>query len=159
LLALSAQVIRFSLALWVGGTFVAAVLAAPVIFRQLPSRDLAGNVFDEILRRFEAVKHVLSLFLVLAVFFQLEETRSLSGRTFVSGAAIFVAVATNVYLAMVLRPRMKYFRMKVESFDGAPAEDPWRVRFDRLHRRSVVILALGGAAAAAALAALPQQPA
>lgn len=154
MLALSDQILRFSLALWVGGTFV-VMLSAPVLFRQIPSRDLAADSFGEILRLFEAAKHVLSLLMVLAVFFRLEATRSLSGRSFVSGAAVFVAVATNVYLAMVLRPRMKYFRLKVGSFDTAAPTDPWRARFDRLHRRSVVVLLLGGAAAVVALAATP----
>jgi hypothetical protein len=154
LLALSDQVLRFGLAVWVGGTFV-VILAAPVLFRRIPSRDVAGEAFDEILRLFEAAKHVLSLLMVLAVFFRLEATRTLSGKSFVSGAAVFLAVATNVYLAMVLRPRMKYFRLKVGSFDAAPPDNPWRLRFDRLHRRSVAVLVLGWAAAAAALAALP----
>jgi hypothetical protein len=41
----------------------------------------------------------------------------------------------------------------VGSFDEAPPESPWRVRFDRLHRRSVRVLVLGWIAAAVALAA------
>lgn len=150
----AAQVIRFSLALWVGGTLL-VVIAAPLLFRELPSRDLAGRVFGELLRRFEAVKHVLSLLLVLAVFVRLEATRSLSGRAFVAGAAIFVAVATNVYLAMVVRPRLGYMREKVGSFDDAPPDNPWRIRFNRLHVRSTWILVLGWIAALVALAAEP----
>ncbi len=154
MLEAASLVIRFSLALWVGGTLV-AVLAAPLLFREIPSRDLAGRIFGELLRRFEAVKHVLSLLLVLAVFAQLETTRALGGRSFVMGAGVFVAVATNVYLAMVVRPRLGYFRVKLGSFDEAPPENPWRTRFDRLHRRSVRILVLGWVAAAVALAAQP----
>jgi hypothetical protein len=152
LLETASQVIRFSLALWVGGTLV-VVLVAPLLFREIPSRDLAGRIFGELLRRFEAVKQLLSLLLVHAVFAELEATRQLGGRRFVAGAAIFVAVATNVYLAMVVRPRLGYFRMKVGSFDETPPENPWRVRFDRLHRRSVRVLVLGWIAAAVALAA------
>jgi hypothetical protein len=154
LLEAASQVIRFSLALWVGGTLVTA-FAAPLLFREIPSRDLAGRIFGELLRRFEAIKHLLSLLLVLAVFAELEITRVLEGRSFVTGAAIFVAVATNVYLAMVIRPRLGYFRMKVGSFDEAPPENPWRLRFDRLHRRSVRVLVIGWLAAAVALAAQP----
>jgi hypothetical protein len=150
LLAVLAQVLRFSLALWVGGTLL-VVLAGPVVFRELPSRDLAGRVFGEILRRFEAVKHALSLLMVLCVFLQLEQTRAISGRSFAAAAGIFVAVATNVYLSMVVRPRMAYCRLKVGSFDSAPAEDPWKVRFDRLHRRSTAVLTLGWIAASVAL--------
>jgi Mn2+/Fe2+ NRAMP family transporter len=151
MLEVSAQVIRFSLALWVGGT-VLVVLAAPVVFRQIVSRDTAGAVFGEILRRFEAVKHVLSLLLVISVFMRLERQRELAGSGVVEAIAIFVAVATNVYLAMVLRPRLNYFRMKVGSFDAALPDNPWRLRFDRLHRRSTRILVLGWIAAAVALA-------
>jgi Mn2+/Fe2+ NRAMP family transporter len=153
-LPLTAQVIRFSLALWVGGTLV-VVIAAPVLFRQIPSRDIAGAVFGEILRRFEAVKHALSLALVIAVFARLELQRELAGAGAAASIAIFLAVATNVYLAMVLRPRLNYFRMKVGSFDAAAPDDPWRLRFDRLHRRSSRVLVLGWIAAAVALALGP----
>lgn len=151
MLQISAQVIRFCLALWVGGTLV-AVLSAPVVFRRIASRDTAGVVFGEILRRFEAVKHVLSLAMVVAVFLQLERTGGFAGQSVVASIAIFVAVASNVYLAMVVRPRLNYFRMKVGSFDAAAPEDPWRKRFDRLHRRSTRVLVIGWIAAAVALA-------
>ncbi len=144
-------VIRFALAIWVGGTLV-VVLAAPALFRGLPSRDRAADLFDEILRRFEAVKHLLSLALVIAVFVELEQKGGLERRAIAPGIAIFLAVATNVYLAMVLRPRLGYFRQKVGSFDAAAADDPWRLRFDRLHRRSVRVLVFGWIAAAVALA-------
>ena len=154
MLQLSSQVIRFCLALWVGGTLV-VVMAAPVLFRRIPSRDLAGEIFGELLRRFEAVKHGLSLALVIAVFLRLEQRRELAGASTFAAIAIFLAVATNVYLAMVLRPRMNYFRMKVGSFDTAAPDDPFRLRFDRLHRRSSRILLLGWIAAAVALALGP----
>jgi len=150
MLPISAQVIRFSLAAWVGGTLL-VVLAAPVVFGRIPSRDTAGAVFGEILRRFEAVKHVLSLALVISVFVRLERQRELAGSGVAEAVAIFAAVATNVYLAMVLRPRLNYFRMKVGSFDAASPDNPWRLRFDRLHRRSTRVLVLGWIAAAVAL--------
>jgi Domain of unknown function (DUF4149) len=146
-----ALVIRFSLALWVGGTLL-VVLAAPVVFGKVASRDTAGEVFGEILRRFEAVKQVLSLALVIAVFVGLEQRGGADRREMIAIVAIFVAVATNVYLSMVLRPRMNYFRMKVGSFDAAAPDDPFRKRFDALHRRSTRIVTLGWAAAAVALA-------
>jgi uncharacterized membrane protein len=145
-----AEVIRFSLAIWVGGS-VLVVIAAPVVFRTVSSRDQAGAAFGEILRRFEIVKQLLSLLLVIGVFVELERSGRLEGPAVVSGIAIFVAVATNVYLAMVLRPRMNYFRMKVGSFDAAGPDDPWRKKFDRLHRRSSRIFSLGALAAAVAL--------
>lgn len=146
--------IRLSLALWVGGTLT-VVLAAPVLFRGIASRDQAGAVFGEILRRFEAVKQALSLALVIAVFVNLERGGGMAGRSVAAAVGIFLAIATNVYLAMVLRPRMNYFRMKVGSFDTGAAEDPFKLRFDRLHRRGVRVLVLGWIAAAAALILWP----
>lgn len=131
------------------------MLAAPVVFGKIRSRDLAAEVFGEILRRFEAVKQLLSLLLVVGVFVELERGLRLEGRTAAAAVAIFLAVASNVYLAMVVRPRLNYFREKVGSFDTASPGDPWRARFDRLHRRSVRILVLGWLAAAAALALWP----
>ena len=150
MLELAGGVIRLCLALWVGGTLL-VVLAAPVIFSRVASRDTAGAIFGEILRRFEAVKQVLSLLLVLAVFFQLEHTGGFAGQSVVAGVAIFMAIATNVYLAMVVRPRMNYCREKVGSFDTAPSDDPWRKRFDTLHRRSTRVLVLGSIAAVVGL--------
>jgi hypothetical protein len=147
---LASLLIRLCLALWVGGTLL-VVLTAPVVFGRVSSRDAAGEIFGEILRRFEAVKHVLSLLLVVAVFIQLEQTGGFAGQSVISGIAIFAAIATNVYLAMVVRPRLNYFRMKAGSFDAAPPEDPWRARFDRMHRRSVRILVIGWIAAAVGL--------
>jgi len=146
--------IRFSLAVWVGGS-VLAILAAPVVFREIASRDRAGAVFGEILRRFEIVKQVLSLVLVIGVFVTLERGGRLGGALTAAVVGIFVAIATNVYLAMVVRPRMDYCRMKVGSFDTAAADDPWKSRFDRLHRRSTRVFALGAAAAAVGLALWP----
>ena len=146
--------IRFSLALWVGGS-VLVIVAAPVVFGEIDSRDRAGAVFGEILRRFEIVKQVLSLVLVVGVFATLERGGRLGGALTVAAIGIFLAIATNVYLAMVVRPRMKYFRMKVGSFDAAPVDDPWKSRFDRLHRRSTRVFVLGAAAAAVGLALWP----
>jgi uncharacterized protein DUF4149 len=148
--AVAGLVIRVCLALWVGGTLL-VVLAAPVIFRRVASRDAAGEIFGEILRRFEAVKQALSLAMVIAVFFQLERTGGFAGQSVVSGIAIFVAIATNVYLSMVIRPRMGYFRSRVGSFDSAAVDDAWRRRFDAMHRRSTRVLVLGWIAAAVAL--------
>jgi len=150
-LGFAGQLIRFSLALWVGGTLL-VVLAAPVVFREVHSRDVAGSVFGEILRRFEMVKQVLSLGLVIGIFVTLEHGGAIQGRSVVAAVAIFIAVATNVYLAMVLRPRMKYFQLKVGSFDAAAPDDPWKARFDRLHKRSTRVLVFGWIAAAVGLA-------
>ena len=148
-------IIRFSLAFWVGGTLL-VVIAAPVVFGQLSSRDAAGGVFGEILRRFE-IRQAGAV--AAAGDRRLRDARARRAASRVRpssrAVAIFVAIATNVYLAMVLRPRMGYFREKVGSFDAAAADDPWRARFDRLHRRVDPGSVLGWIAAGIALALWP----
>jgi hypothetical protein len=151
---IAGRVIRVCLAVWTGGTVLVAI-AAPVVFRESGSRDRGGAIFGEILRRFEAVKHVISLGLVISVFATLEAGFRPSGAALAAAIAIFVAIATNVYLAMVLRPRMKYFQMKVGSFDAAAADDPWRLRFDRLHGRGTRVMLLGAVAALVGLLLWP----
>jgi hypothetical protein len=149
-LGAASLVVRFGLAVWVGGTLV-VLIAAPVVFGRIASRDAAGGVFGEILRRFEIVKQIVSLALVIGVFVELERGLVLRGSTAVGAVAIFVAIASNVYVAMVVRPRMEYFRMKVGSFDAAAPEDPFRARFDRRHRRSTRVVVLGWIGAALGL--------
>ncbi|MGH9316357.1 MAG: hypothetical protein ACRD1P_04545, partial [Thermoanaerobaculia bacterium] len=85
----------------------------------------------------------------------LEHRGGLPTDAIVSRVAVFLAIASNVYLAMVLRPRLNYFRMKVGSFETAAPGDPWKLRFDRLHRRSIRILVAGWIAAAVGLALGP----
>ena len=71
-----------------------------------------------------------------------------------SAVGIFLAIATNVYVSMVVRPRMAYFRKQAGSFDDVADDDPWRMRFQKLHRRATAVVA-GLVLAAGALVALP----
>ena len=146
--------LRLPLAVWVGATLCAA-MSAPVIFRAIPSRDLAGAVFGELLRRLEAVKHGLSLLLVLGVFSAVSRAGRVEERSAVTAIGIFLAVATNVYVSMVVRPRMEYFRRQIPSFDAAPEDDPWRRKFGALHSRSAGVVVAGLLCAGVALVFAP----
>ena len=146
--------LRLPLALWVGAT-VLAVVAAPAIFRSIPSRDLAGKVFGSILRRLETLQHGLSAVLVIGIFNAVGREGQIAGRSAVTAIGSFLAIATNVYLSMVLRPRMTYYRSQAGSFDEVPEDNPWRKKFNLLHRRSTRVTGLGLVCAAAALLFAP----
>lgn len=148
------MLIRLPLAIWVGGTVLAAV-SAPRIFSLVPSRDVAGDVFGAILGRLGAIEHALSLLLVLGVFAAVGREGRIAGRSAVTAIGIFLAIACNVYTSMVLRPRMRYYRAQAGSFDVVPEDDPWRRRFGVLHRRSSRVTKIGLACALAALLACP----
>jgi hypothetical protein len=142
--------LRFPLALWVGGAAFSAV-AAPAIFREIGSRDLAGRVFGEVLKRLEGLFHVLSAVLVVGVFTAVGREGRIAGRAAGTAIGIFLAIATNVYASMVLRPRMAYYRAQAGSFDDSPEDAPWRRKFQALHRRATRVAMLGLLAASAAL--------
>ncbi|MGH9443901.1 MAG: DUF4149 domain-containing protein [Thermoanaerobaculia bacterium] len=146
--------LRLPLAIWVGAGVLAAV-AAPGVFREVPSRDLAGRVFGEILRRLEGLFHVLSAVLVIGVFTAVGREGRIVGRSAATAGGIFLAVASNVYGSMVLRPRMAYYRAQAGSFDGLSADNPWKRKFGALHRRSTRVLLAGVASAVAALLCAP----
>jgi hypothetical protein len=146
--------IRLPLAIWVGGTVLAAA-AAPRIFGLVPSRDVAGDVFGAILGRLGAIEHALSLLLVIGIFSAVGREGRIAGRAAVTAVGAFLAIAGNVYTSMVLRPRMRYYRAQAGSFDVVPEDDPWRRRFGVLHRRSSRVTMLGLACAAAALLFAP----
>ena len=146
--------LRLPLALWVGASAFAAV-AAPALFREIPSRDLAGRAFGEILKRLEGLFHVLSVVLVIGVFSAVGREGRIAGRAAATAGGIFLAVATNVYASMVLRPRMAYYRAQAGSFDDVPEDNPWRKKFQSLHRRSVRVAMMGLLSAGVALLYAP----
>lgn len=146
--------LRIPLALWVGGTFLAAA-SAPRVFALIPSREIAGDVFGGILGRLGAIEHGLSLLLVLGVFSAAGREGRIAGRAVVTAIGIFLAIATNVYTSMVLRPKLRYYRAQAGSFDLVPEDNPWRRRFDAIHRRSTAVTMAGLVFAAAALAFAP----
>ena len=53
LLTISAIIEILALILWVGGLASLTLVAAPAIFRTVPTREMAGRTFGVILRRFD----------------------------------------------------------------------------------------------------------
>ena len=146
--------LRLPLAIWVGATVLAA-LSAPLIFTLVPSREIAGDVFGAILARLGTIEHALSLLLVLGVFSAVSREGRIAGAAAVTAVGAFLAIATNVYTSMVLRPRMRYYRAQAGSFDEVPEDNPWRSRFRVLHRRSTAVTMAGLVCAAVALVFAP----
>ena len=134
--------LRLPLAVWVGSVLF-AVFAAPAIFRGVPSRDLAGKVVGEVLGRLETALHLLSVLLVIGVFAAVAKEGAITGRSAAAAIGIFLAIASNVYASMVVRPRMAYYRAQAGSFDETPEDNPWRRKFQALHRKSTRVVAIG----------------
>ncbi len=158
LVTLAVVLERIAVATWVGGTIALGGIVAPVLFKRLPSRGLAGETFGEILARFEIVRYVLSALLVIALFLRTEAGTLGPAGTLTARALLVAALASlSIYSGMVLAVKMQYYRSKIENFDTVPADDPWKLKFNALHRRSVR-LAMLGLMLAVALLLLPEHP-
>jgi hypothetical protein len=146
--------LRLPLAVWVGATILAAA-SAPLIFALIPSREVAGDVFGGILGRLGTIEHALSLLVVLGIFHAVSREGKIAGASAVTAIGSFLAIACNVYTSMVLRPRMRYYRVQAGSFDVAAEDNPWRTRFRSVHRRSTAVTMIGLLFAATALVFAP----
>src|SRR5262245_25492840 len=63
--------VALALAVWIGGTFLAAVAAAK-IFGALPSRDAAGRLFGDILAVLDKAKFVAAGALLVGVLLEVQ---------------------------------------------------------------------------------------
>ena len=150
-LELSRVGIALALSVWIGGTFLAAVAAAK-IFHTLPSRDLAGRLFGDILGVLDKAKFVAAGALLVGVLLEVQVLGStLATRRIARDGLLFLLVAAHVYAVMVVQPRMRYYREKIADFDTAAADDPWRLKFQGQHRRSTRVNVFGLALAVAAV--------
>lgn len=145
------HVLRFAavlaVALWLGGLVVLGGIAAPAIFEVVGARGVAdgralsGAIFGEALRRFHLAAYACGAVILL----------SLIGRRILGprprrfgvrfGLAIVILGAT-LYSGMVLLGQIDRLREKIGpgvAASSLPADDPRRVGFERLHRRSTLI--------------------
>jgi hypothetical protein len=135
--------IALALAIWIGGTFLAAVAAAK-IFRAIPSRDRAGRLFGDVLAVLDKAKFIAAGALLAGVLLEVQVLGStLPHRRIVRDAVLFLLVAAHVWAVMVVQPRLRYYREKIADFDAAPANDPWRLKFQEQHTRSTRASVLG----------------
>ena len=44
---------------------------------------------------------------------------------------------------MVVQPKMRYFREKIADLDAVSPQDPWRLKFQKAHRKSERVSGIG----------------
>lgn len=125
-----------SAALWAGGIFFAAVIAAPAVNRSMASRALAKQILSQIFRRLHYVEF-MCCFLLLAT--TISSPRFIPGNSEVIWKLIACITAMGIvtlYYTFSITPRL-------EASSGVP-EKP---EFDSLYKRYVGCLALNQALA------------
>lgn len=125
-----------ALSIWVGGLASLAFVAAPMIFRNSPSRAVAGAIFGPILRTFAWVELACALMVVASsIILAQSDPRGLRGEP-LRLALVAVMVLLLCSYAFGVYPAVAEERSRLSGFDAIPEGDPARARFDRLHRWS-----------------------
>jgi len=147
---LASALYRLALSLWVGGIALFTLVVTPVIFRT-QGRDAAGKIVGAIFPLYFRYGLLLAMIALVARIFAGEAFHG--ARQWAGTFLIVTALLLTGYQAFVLAPRMERVKKSVTSFETAPADDPARKEFSRLHGISMVanlVVLLEGAALIAA---------
>jgi D-alanyl-lipoteichoic acid acyltransferase DltB (MBOAT superfamily) len=126
------------LAIWLGGMFLFSMVLAPTAFAVLPTRDLAGLMVGTTLQKVNIISCsciVLLVLLTLLSFVLKKKRPRLHRHILIVFALISLSIA--LYAGLGIDPRMHTLRTRIQTFSNQMPDDPLRLEFDRLHRRSV----------------------
>jgi hypothetical protein len=124
-----------SLVVWLGGLIFFAFVLAPTVFSPglLLSRHLAGSIVGRSLDllHYLGIASGIIFLLVSMVYSRMSEgsARPMAARHVLIAVMLLLTVVSQ----LAITPRMHAIRAEVGVIDNAPADDPRRMQFDRLH--------------------------
>jgi uncharacterized membrane protein len=124
------------LSLWLGSDVFLSFVVAPGAFSLLASRDQAGAMVGFALGRMHFIG-VLCGIVILAA--RLVRTRSFASLVAPAALCVVLMIALTVVSQQAVTPKMAALRTQMGSIQATAADNPLRVEFDRLHRRSVML--------------------
>lgn len=140
----------FALAVWIGGGLGLGGIVAPALFRTLPRAE-AGALFGRMLGRFARFRlaAVAVAILMATVKHLLWETHASTVWMVIRWTALVTMAAAVGYELLFLEDAIEATRGNLA--DGIPDDDPRRMAFMRLHKRSERLMKAALIAAAVAL--------
>jgi len=124
------------LTLWVGAMFGFGVLFAPVMFRIIKSRDVAGTITAETLARIDSLGLVTGGIMLVITALQSIDSHWQSldlGRLLAAAAMLALVLVSSV----TIRQKMNVLRQQMgRPIDEVPQTDPLRLEYGRMHRVS-----------------------
>jgi hypothetical protein len=134
------------LSIWVGGMFGFGALYAPVLFREIASRDQAGRIAGQTLARIDTLGLIAGG--VLALIALLQSFASRQPLDVVRVVIALVMVGLVGYSAAVIRSRLEAVRAAMgKPIDEIDPADPQRIEYNRYHKLSTriygIVLLLG----------------
>ena len=127
-----------ALGLWLGAMLFFSAGVAPAAFGALPSRELAGNMVNAVLRNLHVLAYVTggALLVGLAIRTALGDRRFAAAKLAIAGAMLAVAL----YSGLAVSPPLAEIRARVGSIDALDPTNPERDRFNQLHKLSVTLM-------------------
>jgi hypothetical protein len=127
----------YPLALWVGGE-VFFVIVAAIAFSVLPDAHTAGLVVRTALIDLHRIGTGAGVVYLLATVALMAATRERHRVRLVEILLVAIMLALTLYSQDSVIPQMEKDRMSLGGdITSAPAQNPARLEFERLHRRSV----------------------
>jgi hypothetical protein len=146
--------IHVALALWIGGTVFLGVLAAPIIFREAPSRTFAGALTGAMVEGFAWIKLGAMSVLAAGAWVRYGRWEVWNGWIGARFALIASACSLELVATFLVGPRILATRaaMKEAGLDfDRDVDHPLRKKFRRLHGAAMGLQSLAALAAAGAL--------
>lgn len=129
-----------ALSLWLGAMFFFSAGVAPVAFRTMPSRELAGNMVNGSMYFLQNLAWVAGGVLLASLlgraFFDLAQRRA----TLMKAALAAVLLGLSLYANFGVAQPLAEIRGRIGSIDKLPPDSPERERFERLHKLSVTLM-------------------
>jgi uncharacterized membrane protein len=121
---------------WIGGIVFFAFVLAPTVFNVLPTRELAGDVVNPALTKLHWIGMVAGvIFLSSSILYNLAKFTRAKPLALVHVLALAM-LALTVFSQFGITPRMHTLRAQMGTIDNLSTDDPRRVEFNRLHKRS-----------------------
>jgi len=130
----SLRVVRLlAIVVWVGGLVFFAFVVAPVSFHVLPSTHLAGTVVAGTLGALNEIGLVCGFVLIGTAAWSFNATKT-ARRALAQLLCVAGMMAATMFVQWSIVPRMERDRIAAGGdVDAAPANNPARLDFERLH--------------------------
>ncbi len=116
--------IHLALAIWIGGAVFLGAVAAPILFRDAPSRTIAGTLAGRMSLRFGRVKALCMIVLVVAAWLRFRRWEVWNDWIALRAGLIVCACALESIATWGIGPRIREARAAIEraglDFDGDP---------------------------------------
>jgi hypothetical protein len=133
-------VCALAMAVWLGAMLFFSAGVAPVAFRTMPSRELAGNMVNGAMHVLQTLAYGAGGVALVGYLLRLALAPLERRLTAVKAGLVALMLGLSLYAGFAVAAPMAEIRARLHTLDALPATDPERERFDRLHQLSVSLM-------------------